>query len=85
MELRPLGSADAALVEDAFVLTADWRPGSERGAEHWRADPVFDDYTAGWGRLGDGGVVSASPSGRESAAAASGGNSCAPPPARIPG
>lgn len=55
--MRPLGAGESLLVERAFVLTAAWRPGETRGEEHWRADPAFASYTAGWGRAGDGGLV----------------------------
>lgn len=57
VELRSLAAADAGLVEAAFVLTADWNPAATKGEEFWRADPTFAQYTAGWGRPGDGGFV----------------------------
>lgn len=57
MPLRPLRADEGALVEEAFVLTADWDPSRARGAAFWRADPAFVAYTAGWGRAGDGGIV----------------------------
>lgn len=57
MRLRPLGADESELVERAFVLTAAWRPDDERSDAHWRADPAFPTYTAGWGRAGDGGLV----------------------------
>jgi GNAT superfamily N-acetyltransferase len=57
VELRPLAAADAGLLEAAFVLTADWNPASTKGEAFWRADPTFAQYTAEWGRPGDGGIV----------------------------
>jgi GNAT superfamily N-acetyltransferase len=54
---RPMVGADAAVVEAAFLLTADWNPAAVRGEAFWRADPTFAQYTGGWGRRGDGGFV----------------------------
>lgn len=55
--LRSLEPHDVALLETAFVLTADWNPAATRGEAFWRADPTFGQYTGGWGRPGDGGMV----------------------------
>lgn len=55
--VRTLRADEGALVEQGFVLAADWEPGRERGADHWRDDPSFAPYTSGWGRPGDGGLV----------------------------
>lgn len=55
--MRALDAGDADLVEAAFLLAADWNPAAVRGEAFWRADPTFAQYTAGWGRPGDGGFV----------------------------
>lgn len=54
---RPAEPRDQGLVEQLFVLTADWRPGEARGPAHWAAQPEFAAYTADFGRPGDGGVI----------------------------
>jgi GNAT superfamily N-acetyltransferase len=54
---RPATTADADLIAELFVLTADWRPGPGRGRAFWAERPEFATYTADWGRLGDGGII----------------------------
>jgi GNAT superfamily N-acetyltransferase len=55
--VRALQPGEVALVETAFVLTADWNPAATKGEAFWRADPTFAQYTGEWGRPGDSGFV----------------------------
>lgn len=57
IEFRSLRPDEYALVEQAFIFTADWNPAAVRGEEFWRADSTFAEYVGGWGRPSDGGVV----------------------------
>lgn len=54
---RAATAADAGVVADLFVLTADWNPAAARGRDFWLADPVFATYVGGWMRPDDGGVI----------------------------
>jgi ribosomal protein S18 acetylase RimI-like enzyme len=48
---------DLEFLEQVFVLAADWRPGHERGAEHWRADASMGRYVGGFPRDTDFGFI----------------------------
>ena len=39
------------------MIAADWNPGHERGADHWRADPTFVKYVGGFPRATDVGFI----------------------------
>ena len=54
---RRATAADLPFIEEVFVITADWNPGHERGAEHWRADPTFQKYVGGFPRPTDVGFI----------------------------
>lgn len=56
-QFRSLTSDDAALVEEAFVLTADWNSAAARGEAFWRAHHTFAEYVGAWGRASDAGIV----------------------------
>lgn len=38
-------------------MTMDWNPANARGAEHWRADPTFQQYIGGFPRPTDFGLI----------------------------
>jgi GNAT superfamily N-acetyltransferase len=44
-------------LEEVFIIAADWKPGSERGAAHWRADPTMGRYVGGFPRETDLGFI----------------------------
>lgn len=55
--MRPATAADAAFLEEVFVLTADWNPATAKGAAFWRADPTFQKYIGGFPRPTDRGFI----------------------------
>ncbi len=54
---RRATAEDLPFIEEVFVITADWNPGHERGADYWRADPTFQKYVGGFPRPTDVGFV----------------------------
>ena len=54
---RRATAADLPFLEEVFVIAADWKPGHERGADHWRADPTFAKYVGGFPRPTDVGYI----------------------------
>ena len=56
---RRATAANLPFMEEVFVITADWNPGHERGAEYWRADPTFQMYIGGFPRPTDLGFIAA--------------------------
>lgn len=55
--IRPATPADRPFLEDVFVITADWNPEDERGAEHWRGHPTFEKYVGAFPRETDRGFI----------------------------
>ena len=54
---RRATAADAAFIEEVFIIAADWNPAHQRGADHWRADPTFQKYIGGFPRPTDLGFI----------------------------
>jgi GNAT superfamily N-acetyltransferase len=54
---RRATAADLPFLEEMFVITMDWNPSNVRGAEHWRADPTFQQYIGGFPRPTDFGLI----------------------------
>lgn len=54
---RRATAADLPLMEEVFVITADWNSENAKGADHWRADPTFQKYVGGFPRDTDLGFI----------------------------
>ncbi len=54
---RRATAADLPLLEEVFVIAADWNPEAVKGAEFWHADPTFQKYLAGFPRDTDLGFI----------------------------